>query len=116
MPAGTPWFGAALLEMAEAGAVLVSGRLLADRLHQQQNACMVSITIRDVPQEVRNELSARASRSGKSLQAYLRGELIDLAHRPDRTELLARWREDAVERGLRLTAEEIVASTSADRR
>lgn len=34
---------------------------------------MVSITIRDVPQETRNELAARAARSGRSLQEYLRG-------------------------------------------
>jgi plasmid stability protein len=37
---------------------------------------MVAITIRDIPDDVRDELAARAARSGKSLQEYLRGMLI----------------------------------------
>ena len=41
-----------------------------------QNACMPSITIRNVPDETHEELAARAAASGKSLQEYLRAELI----------------------------------------
>jgi len=37
-----------------------------------------SITIRDVPDAARHELAARAAASGRSLQQYLRGELIRL--------------------------------------
>ena len=76
---------------------------------------MVSITIRDVPQEARNELAARAARSGRSLQEYLRSHLVDLAERPDRAEVLERMRRRAEREGLHLTAEEIVDATKADR-
>jgi len=44
---------------------------------------MPSITVRDVPDATRDELAARAARSGRSLQEFLRSELIDLAKRPD---------------------------------
>jgi plasmid stability protein len=53
---------------------------------------MPSITIRDVPAETRNELAARAATSGRSLQEYLRGQLIALAERPDPHVLLTRIR------------------------
>lgn len=33
----------------------------------------VQITIRDVPDKVRDELAARAARQGKSMQEFLRG-------------------------------------------
>jgi plasmid stability protein len=36
----------------------------------------VAIAVRDVPDEVRDELASRAARAGKSLQEYLRGMLI----------------------------------------
>jgi hypothetical protein len=39
----------------------------------------VSITIRDVPDDVLDELTARAARAGESLQAYLRARLIESA-------------------------------------
>ena len=42
----------------------------------------VAITIRNVPHEVRDELAARAARSGRSLQEYLLRQLTDLASRP----------------------------------
>jgi plasmid stability protein len=67
--------------------------MMALQGEQQQNACMPSITIRDVPQEVRDELAARAARSGRSLQDYLRAELIELAFRPDQVVLVERIRE-----------------------
>jgi hypothetical protein len=35
-----------------------------------------SITIRDVPDETRDELAARAALSGRSLQEYLRARLV----------------------------------------
>jgi plasmid stability protein len=46
--------------------------------------------VRDVPDETRNELAARAARSGRSLQEYLRSELIELARRPDAAALMDR--------------------------
>lgn len=42
-----------------------------------------TLTVRDVPTEVLGELAARAAASGRSLQEYVRGHLIDWASRPD---------------------------------
>jgi plasmid stability protein len=50
----------------------------------------VQITIRDVPNEVRDELAARAARSGKSMQEYLREALERIANRPPVEEWLQR--------------------------
>lgn len=77
---------------------------------------MVSITIRDVPQETRNELAARAARSGRSLQEYLRGQLVELTDRPDRAEVLERMRSRAEREGIQLSVEEILAAKDADKR
>jgi len=52
----------------------------------------VQITVRNVPNEVRNELAARAARAGKSMQEYLREELERLARRPSIDEWLSRVR------------------------
>lgn len=41
----------------------------------------VQITIRDVPEHVRDELSARAASRGQSMQEYLRTELERIASR-----------------------------------
>ena len=49
-----------------------------------------SITIRDVPDEARDELAARAARSGRSLQEYLRRELIETASKPGLESVLER--------------------------
>jgi antitoxin FitA len=48
-----------------------------------------SITIRDVPDETRDELAARAAATGRSLQEYLRSKLMDLARQPDAEALMA---------------------------
>jgi plasmid stability protein len=47
----------------------------------------VQITIRNVADEVRDELAARAARAGKSMKEYLREELERLARRPS----LGQW-------------------------
>jgi antitoxin FitA len=51
-----------------------------------------TITVRGVPDEVRNELASRAALAGRSLQEYLRAELIELAARPSLESLMARVR------------------------
>ena len=56
------------------------------------SAMGVAITVRNVPDEVRDELAARAARAGKSLQEYLRGMLIDSAARPPVADVIARAR------------------------
>ncbi len=75
-----------------------------------------SITIRDVPDEVVDELAARASSSGRSLQEYLRGHLVDVTSRPDITVWLDQVRMHREASGSRLTPEEILAARDADRR
>lgn len=80
-----------------------------------QNACMPSITIRDVPEDVRDELAARARLSGRSLQEYLRSELEELAHRPDPDILITRARERTEQTGSKLSARQIIAHRDAGR-
>ena len=75
-----------------------------------------SITIRNVPDEARDELAARAARSGRSLQEYLRAELIGLAEKPDVGLLLERVAARKKATGSRLESENILAHRDADRR
>ncbi|MGI8522973.1 MAG: FitA-like ribbon-helix-helix domain-containing protein [Nocardioides sp.] len=77
---------------------------------------MVSITIRDVPQETRNELAARAARGGRSLQEYLRSQLVELAARPDHAAVVARIRARAERDGVHVDVEDILAAKDADQR
>ena len=76
----------------------------------------VSITVRDVPDETRDELAARAAMAGRSLQEYLRASLIDLASRPDAEALLSRIRARKAATGTRLSADQILGHKDADRR
>ena len=76
----------------------------------------VAVTVREVPDEVRDELAARANRAGKSLQEYLRGMLVDAASRPPVEDVIARARARVVATGVRLDADSILAARDADRR
>ncbi len=77
---------------------------------------MPAITIRDVPDETRAELASRAALSGRSLQEYLRAELIELARRPDADVLLAKVRDRKQRVGSRLSVESILGHRNSDRR
>jgi len=77
---------------------------------------MTSITIRNVPNETRDELAARAARSGRSLQEYLRVRLIELAATPDNETLFARVRERLAATGSSVSPEKILEYRDADRR
>jgi len=77
----------------------------------------VSITIRHVPEEVRDRLAERASRSGRSLQEYLIAELRELAMRPSPVDFVRGLEADVelnVDDGL--TTQEILDALDADRR
>ena len=76
----------------------------------------VQITIRDVPDEVRDELAARAALEGRSMQEYLRGLLLRVAGRPSRQEWLRRVRERKRAAGTRIPPELILEQIDADRR
>ncbi|HEV2070177.1 MAG TPA: hypothetical protein VGR26_10315 [Acidimicrobiales bacterium] len=76
----------------------------------------VALTIRDVPNEVRDELAARAARSGKSLQEYVRGLLVDSVARPSVEDVIARARARVDATGVRVGADSIRAARDAERR
>lgn len=76
----------------------------------------VSITVRDVPDEVRDELAARAALTGRSLQEYLRSTLVDIVARPDVEVLLTRVRLHKAATGSMLPADAILALKDEDRR
>jgi len=75
-----------------------------------------SITIHDVPVSVRDELAARASRSGLSLEEFLRNQLIEAACWPDLSDVIATAREHVRRTGSRLGEEEIIGHLDAGRR
>lgn len=75
---------------------------------------MVALTIRNVPDEVRDELAARAARSGRSLQEYLAAALTDLASRPSVEDVRARERVRMT--GSHVSVEDILSARDADRR
>ena len=76
----------------------------------------VSITIRDIPDDTRDELAARAARNGKSLQEYLRGEMIESTRRPDVAALLDRSSHRKRQTRSELSPDQIVAHIEAGRR
>lgn len=77
---------------------------------------VVAITVRNVPEPVRDELAARAARSGRSLQEYLLNHLVETASLPTIEEVVQRARRRAELTGTVLDAEAIVADRDAERR
>ncbi len=75
-----------------------------------------AVTIRDVPTETCDELAARAALTGRSLQEYLRAQLIELAQRPDPVALLARIRDRKANTSSRLSKQQILSHRDAERR
>lgn len=75
----------------------------------------VQITIRGVPQKVRDELAARAALQRQSMQEFLRCELERIASRPS----LAAWLQGVRDRkeaaGTRVPPSIILSSRDADR-
>jgi antitoxin FitA len=73
-------------------------------------ATMASILIRDVPDDVRVELAARAARAGQSMQEYLKAALIEMTAKPSIEEWLERVRDYQSRPGFKgATSEQIVA-------
>jgi hypothetical protein len=75
-----------------------------------------AITVRDVPDQIRNELASRAALSGRSLQEYLRAKLIELAGQPDADTLVARIRARKASHAVIIPAGQILADRDEDRR
>jgi antitoxin FitA len=76
----------------------------------------VQITIRDVPEGVRDELAARAALKGMSMQEFLRHELERLAARPSVESWLAQVRKRKRAAQTRVGSRTILAFRDADRR
>lgn len=75
----------------------------------------VSMTIRDVPDDVRDALAARAARAGQSLQEYVRAQLVALAEKPAQEELWDRVRHRLRATGTRVAADVILQARDSDR-
>ena len=75
----------------------------------------IQITIRGVPEEVRDELALRAAIQRQSMQEFLRGELERIASRPS----VEAWLQDVRSRkqvtGTRITPSAILGARDADR-
>lgn len=76
----------------------------------------VQITIRDVPEKVRDELAARAALQGRSMQEFLRAELERLASRPSVDAWLQQVRKRKRAAQSRVSSRQILQHRGADRR
>ena len=76
----------------------------------------VQITIRDVPEAVRDAIAVRAARQRQSMQGFLRGELERIASRPSAAEWLERIRERKSAAGTRVSVASILRARDADRK
>ena len=76
----------------------------------------VQITIRDVPEEVRDALAIRAARQRQSMQGFLRRELERIASRPAVDEWLQVVRDRKATTGGSVSTSSILSARDADRR
>jgi plasmid stability protein len=76
----------------------------------------VQITIRNVPESVRDELAARAANERKSMQEFLLGALEGIASRPSAATWLEQVRLRKRVTGTKISAKEILEHRDADRR
>ena len=75
----------------------------------------VQITIRGVPEEVRDELAVRAALQRQSMQEFLRGELERIASRPSVAAWLQRVRDRKALEETRVPPSHILRARDADR-
>ena len=76
----------------------------------------VQITIRNVPEDVRDVLKARAARQHQSMQEYLRAELEHLASKPSVDELMEEVRARKAADPAYIGTEAILRARDAERR
>jgi hypothetical protein len=76
----------------------------------------VQITIRDVPEKVRDELAGRAAGQGQSMQEFLRTELERLASRPSLKSWIEQVRNRKRTSQTRIPASQILKARDTDRR
>ena len=75
----------------------------------------VQITIRGVPESVRDELASRAALQRQSMQEFLRGELERIASRPSVDEWVREIREVKAAYRTNVPTSAILAARDADR-
>lgn len=76
----------------------------------------IAITVRNVPDDVRNTLASRAAAEGRSLQEYLRDLLIEETSRPTQSEWIAQVRARVEKSGTSVDSAWILEARDADRR
>lgn len=76
----------------------------------------VQITIRDVPEAVRDRLKARAAYRGQSMQRFLRDELEKMSQLPDKEEVIRRIQERLEASGTSISAKAILRARDKDRK
>ncbi len=76
----------------------------------------VQITIRNIPEEVRDALKARAAQQHQSMEQYLRSELERLASKPSTDEWLEQVRAHKAAMTSQVTTESILRHRDADKR
>lgn len=77
---------------------------------------MPSISIRNVPQETRDALAAKAAQSGQSLQEYLLARLIEIGRTRDIEVLLGEMKEIRKRWPKQITREQILEALDDGRR
>ena len=79
-------------------------------------AIMVQVTIRNIPEEVRDTLAVRAAQQRQSMQGFLLSELERIASTPSVAEVLRDIRERKAAMGSRVSPASILEARYADRR
>lgn len=78
---------------------------------------MKTIQVREIPDDAYEEIRSRARAEGKSLQSYMRDQVIALARRPSKAEAVAVLEEALAEYGpTGLDTETIVRDRDSERR
>ena len=76
---------------------------------------VVQLTIRGIPEEVRDELAVRAALRRQSMQQFIRGELERIASRPAIETWLQEVRARKEVMGTRIPPSDILRARDADR-
>ena len=76
----------------------------------------VQITVDNVPEDIRDELAARAALEAQTLEEFVRCELEPIASRPTKDVWLRNVHVRKAAGGTRISADEIIAARDSDRR
>lgn len=76
----------------------------------------VQITIRNVPEKVRDALAARAAKRNQSMQGFILEELEKIVSKPSKEDLLERIRQRKEVTNTNVSAATILRAREADRK